>query len=484
MAKNGNVIILMPNGHRRNVKVTPNTTILQILEEVCNKHGYDPDDYDVKHFRRVLDPNAMLRFAGLSNNAQLEMIPCTKKRSTLTVTIAIQLENGERKMGEFMSNITLLEILQQLCLDQDLEKTLLTYMHREIYGIEALMNATLKSLGITNGKAVLRLMYRDPQQTDCQTSTIDSNKTSNVTTPLTKETQKSKQSEVRSQSVIDNTQELTTLDKGNEILTTEECQSMPSTSTNYAIARSEIISKPSTTNGITDTNEIEFLGERNAMVFNLDIIEALPEDEVPDVFYDVTVDDAKVILRDFKRRREELEEAPFLTKVQRELNEEIRTLSQLNKYHYTIIRIQFPDQFVLQGLFRPLETVQAIKDFVKSYLSDPSSEFLIFTTPPKHILNSSARLIDEDLVPSAIIHYSGQSALRSDIKQKLTDPKDVEMQVTKVRVSMTNQQSETVNKDANVTDPACSKPVKVCNASTSESKQNKIPAWLNLPFKK
>ncbi|XP_076636960.1 tether containing UBX domain for GLUT4 [Colletes latitarsis] len=484
MAKNGSVIILMPNGHRRNVKVTPNTTILQVLEEVCKKHGYDPDDYDVKHFHRVLDPNAILRFTGLPNNAQLELIPCTKKRSTLTVTIGIQLQNGERKMGEFMSNVTLLEILQQLCLDQDLEKTILTYMHREIYGIEALKNATLKSLGITNGKAVLRLMYRDPQQTDCQTAIIDSNKISNVTTPLTKEPQESKQLEVCSQSVVDNTQELITLDKGNEILTTEECQSMPSTSTNYAISRTEITPKPSTTNGITNTNEIEFLGERNAMVFNHDIIEALPKDEVPDVFYDVTVDDAKIILRDFKRRREQLEEAPFLTNVQRQLHQETRTLSQLNKYHYTIIRIQFPDQFVLQGLFRPLETVQAVKDFVKNYLSDPSSDFLIFTTPPKHVLNSNARLIDEDLVPSAIIYYSGQSALRSDIKQKLTDPKEVEMQVTKIRVSMINQQSEIVNEDEKVTDAENSKPVKVRNANTSESKQNKIPAWLNLPFKK
>lgn len=81
----------------------------------------------------MLDPNAILRFTGLPNNAQLEMIPCTNKRSTSTVTIGIQLENGERLMGEFMPSVTLVKILQDMCLDQDLERTILIYMHREVW---------------------------------------------------------------------------------------------------------------------------------------------------------------------------------------------------------------------------------------------------------------------------------------------------------------------------------------------------------------
>ena len=96
----------------KNVGVSPNTTILQILEEVCQKHGYNVDSYDLKHFNHILDPNAILRFAGLSNNAQLEMVPCTKIRSISNVTIGIQLENGERLMNEFTPNVTLAEILK------------------------------------------------------------------------------------------------------------------------------------------------------------------------------------------------------------------------------------------------------------------------------------------------------------------------------------------------------------------------------------
>lgn len=86
-----------------------------------------------RHFNHVLDPNAILRFTGLANNAQLEMIPCTKIRSTSTVVIGIQLENGERLMSEFMPNITLAEILKNLNVNEDFEKVTLIYMHREVW---------------------------------------------------------------------------------------------------------------------------------------------------------------------------------------------------------------------------------------------------------------------------------------------------------------------------------------------------------------
>jgi len=82
-------------------------------------------------------------------------------------------------------------------------------------------------------------------------------------------------------------------------------------------------------------------------------------------------------MRDAKRRREQLEDAPLLTEAQRKLDQDKRILDQLNKYRRTVIRIQFPDQYVLQGLFGPLETVQTVKDFVKQYLDNPDCEFTI-----------------------------------------------------------------------------------------------------------
>lgn len=459
MATNKNVIVLVPNGRRQNVGVTPNTTILQILEEVCRKHGYNVDSYDLKHFNHVLDPNVILRFAGLANNAQLEMVPCTKIRSISNVTIGIQLENGERLMSEFTPNVTLAEILKHVNFNEDLENIILIYMHREISGLEALKNTTLKSLGLVNGKAVLRLIQKRPQS-------IDSNETSECVISTGKQAQKLGELKTCSQN------------EERKIMKREyENNIIPSTSTdNYT--GNQILLQPCNKHETDDLNNIEFLGERNALVFDQTTIQRKFRDELPDDFYDLTVDDAKILLRDAKRYRKELEEAPLLTNIQRQSNEEKRILNQLNKYHYTIIRIQFPDQFVLQGLFQPMETVQAIKDFIKCYLIDANSDFIIFTTPPKRSLNPNSRLVNENLVPCAIVYYSGSSALKLDIKEKFTDPKKVELQVANIRKSMLNK-DENINNDTN-SRSTFNTPTN--NESVTE-KGSKIPKWLNPSFK-
>lgn len=195
------------------------------------------------------------------------------------------------------------------------------------------------------------------------------------------------------------------------------------------------------------------LGDRNALVFNQAGAKALPRDELPDNFFDLTVEDAKHLLKDAVRLRAELEEAPLLTLAQRKLDEDKRVLHNLHKYRRTVIRIQFPDQLVLQGIFGPLETVETIKNFVKIYLTDPNAEFvlceysilpgddeLLFTlfdftdtTPPRTVLDTNARLVDLNLVPSAIMYYSGQSALKPELQTKLTDPRAAGIQAVKSR---------------------------------------------------
>ena len=79
-----------------------------------------------------MDINAIFRFTGLSNNAQLEMIPCAKEREISSVTIGIQTENGQRFMGEFASNAVLSEILLSLCSITSIDTAVLVYMHREV----------------------------------------------------------------------------------------------------------------------------------------------------------------------------------------------------------------------------------------------------------------------------------------------------------------------------------------------------------------
>ncbi|XP_036140946.1 tether containing UBX domain for GLUT4 isoform X2 [Monomorium pharaonis] len=463
MAANKTVVVLTPNGRRQNVRVTVNTTILQILEEVCQKQGFNADEYDIKHNRQVLDPNTIFRFTGLPNNAQLEMVACTRTRSMSNVTIGIQPENGERVLHDFPPNTTLARALTEIYPDSDLERAVLIYMHREVYGRDMLEKTTLKSLGLNSGRAILRLIYRDPEQLKIQAhvstlllpksvpADVSSNDKDYQKVPSTSHCEKVNKTidmPAKSASKMENREELgeevktdnTKDEKVNTFSNKEQEKYISKIEESHSIATSSHEDRyekdqhvPKACAVQENAYEIKFLGERNALVFNQAGTQALPKDELPDSFFDLDLHDAKTLLRDVKRRREQLEEAPLLTEAKRQLDRDKHFLNRLNKYRRAVIRIQFPDQFVLQGLFGPLETIQTVKDFIKNYLDDPDCEFTIYTTPPRHNLNPNARLIDENLVPSAIIYYSGQSALKSSVKTNLTDPRVAGIEAVKSR---------------------------------------------------
>ncbi|KAL2716836.1 tether containing UBX domain for GLUT4 [Vespula squamosa] len=470
MAANKSVIVLTPDGRRQNVQVTPNTTILQVLEEVCQKHGYNANDYDIKHFNKILDVNSILRFTGLSNNARVEMVPCKKPRNTSKVTVGILLENGERLMNEFLPDVTLAQVLTTICPSEDRKTAVIIYMHREVHG-QALEEMTLKSLGLTSGKAMLRMIHRDLVQLKTQahiSTTLIPKSSKQIDDGYIKHNKqrisstsyegkaldpftllKEERNKTRSQD-FKHIEDIRTKEEEKKSDNNKDRNNATSTYNLQEVLNYNDMKGKFNTNLHSNTEEeinIEFLGERNALVFDQAGAQALPKIELPDSFFDLTVEDAKILLRDAKRRREELEEAPLLTEAQRQLEQNKRILEQLNKYRRTVIRIQFPDQLVFQACFKPVESVQAIKDFIKNYLCDTSCDFTLYTAPPKYILNPEARLIDENLVPCAIIYYSGTSSLKSSVKEKLVDPRIANIQAIKSRMTLISEEKIKTDKE-------------------------------------
>ena len=101
----------------------------------------------------------MFRFSGLPNNAQLEMVDSDGKRKVATdVVLCLQLEDGTRANGSFKSTDLLSDVIGSLCPDKDVfdKHPCIIYMRKEIYG-ENIKTTTLKSLGLTGGRALLRL---------------------------------------------------------------------------------------------------------------------------------------------------------------------------------------------------------------------------------------------------------------------------------------------------------------------------------------
>lgn len=65
-----------------------------MLEDVCQKQGFQPSDYELKHHNHILDLTTTIRFSNLPNKAMLEMVEAERKREECNVTIGLQLEDG------------------------------------------------------------------------------------------------------------------------------------------------------------------------------------------------------------------------------------------------------------------------------------------------------------------------------------------------------------------------------------------------------
>uniref|UniRef100_A0A673K304 TUG ubiquitin-like domain-containing protein n=1 Tax=Sinocyclocheilus rhinocerous TaxID=307959 RepID=A0A673K304_9TELE len=114
MAASGSAVsVLTPNGRRQTVKVSANTPLLQVLEDVCKKHGFNPEEHGLKFQRIVLDLSLQWRFASLPNNAKLEMVVCSRPQTGAesAVRIALQMEDGSRLQGSFSSGQSLWDLL-------------------------------------------------------------------------------------------------------------------------------------------------------------------------------------------------------------------------------------------------------------------------------------------------------------------------------------------------------------------------------------
>ncbi|KAH8355944.1 hypothetical protein KR200_003723 [Drosophila serrata] len=430
------VTILLPNARRQNVSVTANMTLLEILETACAKHGYDSEEHCLKFHNKVVSLTQQFRFSGLPNNCVLEMEPTEKRRVLSSVVVCVQLSDGAREQGDFSPNDTVWQVVQKLCESQILgyESPIIVYMRSEVIGQEQMRQTTLKSLGILEGRAMMRLIDKKPEELRMQ---------ANVYKP----------SEVKAKSMTDDDDQPSTSRSamasggrggGGFALTSNMIKNLKRTATDehaanntakltekadsevepqaeaapkydwgsgsgYSLAhrqqrQNQLESNEGEENPSRAPPVVNVIGPRHAVLFSLDETKK-QADDLPDSFFDLTVNDLKMVLRDLKRTSTGDDDAPLLTAKLRELERQKTMLAKLNQYKDCVLRIQFPDRFVLQGIFKPHEQLGKVEEFVRQFLAQPGEQFHLFTIPPKKVLPSSETLLELNFVPNAIVHF-------------------------------------------------------------------------------
>lgn len=479
------LIVLCTNGRRVTVKTTPNTSVLKILEEACKKQGFDPDLYDLKHHRRVLDVSSTVRFANLPNNCVLEMVEATKPRTASIVTVNVSTEAGLRLMDDFPATATLREVLSQLesKAGQDVfllppsdseQQPLLVYSMQRI-SHDQLDRTTLKSLGLVSGKCMFRYSL--------QSVSTDLGSQAHVSKPLSKPkptpqssqpSQSSKSSQPVVASFMDPQPSTSAASSG--VLGTSPAHVVPASpdcgesmevggtsgpdivsSTRASevpdvlqpsLAQPDIVSDqgmdgPTPMDLVESTSsysrsssnvstaqldssyqEIQHnvikLGSHDAILFNMDDAPPTQVLDEGDDFFEMTTDEVKKLYKEQVQYVKELENAPLMTKQLRECEENSKVLTALNRYPVTQLRIQFPDQHVIQANFKPLDTIQNVKDFLRPFLEDQARTFTLNLRHPNRVLDPSNNLVSAECVPKARIYIEPTYASNDQFLNKET----------------------------------------------------------------
>ncbi|VDN53857.1 unnamed protein product [Dracunculus medinensis] len=137
-----------------------------VLEEACLKEEYEIDKFVLRHHNRVLDLDLPLRWAGLTNNATVEMVLANRFKVPVgkSVEVTLQIKDGSRKCHRFILENTLSDVLevfsklfeQNLLYSADGKYPSCIYMNKRYCGIKELSSVALKNMGIKGGRTLIR----------------------------------------------------------------------------------------------------------------------------------------------------------------------------------------------------------------------------------------------------------------------------------------------------------------------------------------
>lgn len=462
------VTVLLPNGRRQNVAVKPDMTLLEVLETASAKHDFDSEEHCLKFHNKEISLTQQFRFSGLPNNCVLEMEPTDKRRTLSNVVVCIQLNDGSREQGEFAPTTTVWQVVENLCLSQSkgYDSPVIVYMRSEVIGMEQMQQTTLKSLGILEGRAMMRLVNKKPEELKTQANVYKPAEVKpkekddeqpgtsrsamaastaggggfSLTSDLVKALKRTANDESASKETKDNSE-------------TKAAKNIETVQPKYDwdTGLGQTLHQKSKIEELDENDEspvrapppVTIIGPRQAVLFSLDATNK-NNDDLPDSFFDLTVNDLKMVLRDLKRTASGNEDAPLLTSNLRELERQKAMLAKLNQYKDCVLRIQFPNRYVLQGIFKPHEPISRVEEFVRGFLVKSNEEFHLFTIPPKKVLPANETLLELNCVPNAVLHFSfvneslnadGNRFLQEKFTEQLTSEEGAHFAVQKYRLS-------------------------------------------------
>ena len=362
-------------------------------------------------------------------------------KSGAVVILCIQSELGKRWQEEMSDATTLWEAIERSGFmkevpeqDENNAVPVIVYMAKEIIGEESLRQTTLRSLGLTSGRALARLMIRNPEvlkdqamsghisaRNDNQSETESHSpprramRVDDGRSYLQKLKDEMKSDTTQKEIVQEPVDEEPMAVSKEEPETEKDIDLLPPKRAPLPtpVSKDEPMDTESTQRDSEVAEEepiLHYIGENNAVVFVSDDIprvqRVMAADE-SDAFYDLTESDVRKLYQERVRAVKEAEEgSELLTSAMKEARREAKKLSTLQTYRKTVVRVQFPGHVVVQATFLSGQTVGEVMDFMRQFLASSSMEFELFVAPPRTVLAPENTLLDAGCVPSANLYFS------------------------------------------------------------------------------
>jgi len=116
-------------------------------------------------------------------------------------------------------------------------------------------------------------------------------------------------------------------------------------------------------------------------------------------FYNIGVEELR---KEHKIKMETIEKQGMLrNKAMRDRDEQL----ELRRYNYCLIRVRFPNDFILQAMFKSSETYEILYQFIQEQLQFDTVPFELFGHSLKKTVELSSTLAEAGLAPAALINF-------------------------------------------------------------------------------
>jgi len=318
------------------------------------------------------------------------------------------------------------------------EERVIVYTRQEVVGDDALDKTTLRSLGLLQGKCLLRLMHKAPESLKVQANVYAIKEKEKEDAPekvhrpmrleaatLPKHTEMEEQQD--REEPMDLSQDTPLQEHGERSKQIEEHDSLPvaSTSTSSSVPPAEV---PPRNLAPAVNPIIHLVPPHGAIVFKDEdgLMATSHVGDIGDDFFDLSIDEVKSRQRELRAEVKRLEEGgQLLTRELREQRKESEKLGILARYKMGLVRVRLPCRHLVQGEFAPSTTISQILDWLSPLLTSPSLEAYLYTAPPHTRLDKDSNLLDLGLFPAALLHLStpssGPNYLKEDVLSSLSN---------------------------------------------------------------